>query len=152
MSGTAKGERTELFPWEAAPWNTLNLYIQKARPQFLKMVKNKEKSSALFLTHRGNRLNEESISHNLKKRFKDQGIDMNITPHMIRHSFATHMLDHGAEIKAIKDILGHASIETTTIYTHFTVKSMKKLLRMYHPRENELFEEFDLAEWEKKFS
>ncbi len=137
-----KGKKDRVVPLGKNALEYLKVYIKKARPLFLKNVLDQEETRALFLTQNGGRINTASISHRLKKRFKDLGIETNVTPHMIRHSFATHMLAHGADIKAVKDILGHSSMETTVIYTHFTVKSLKKLIKMYHPRENELYEEF----------
>jgi len=138
-----KGRKDRVVPLGKNALEYLKIYIKKARPLFLKNVLDQEKTRALFLTQNGGRINVASISHRLKKRFKDLGIATNVTPHMIRHSFATHMLEHGADIKAVKDILGHSSMETTVIYTHFTVNSLKKLIKMYHPRENELYEEFN---------
>ena len=74
-----------------------------------------------------------------------------IYPHMLRHTFATHILENGAGIKHVKEILGHESIETTVIYTHFNGKSLKRILKMYHPRENELYEEVNEEEIMKIF-
>ena len=137
-----KGRKDRVVPLGRNALEYLKIYIKRSRPLFLKSVKEAEETRALFLTQNGSRISVHNISHTLKKRFKDLGIETNVTPHMIRHSFATHMLEHGADIKAVKDILGHSSMETTVIYTHFTVKSLKKLIKMYHPRENELYEEF----------
>lgn len=137
-----KGRKDRVVPLGRNALEYLKIYIKRARPLFLKNVGDQEKTRALYLTQNGGRINVASISHRLKKRFRDLGIETNVSPHMIRHSFATHMLAHGADIKAVKEILGHSSMETTVIYTHFTHQSLKKLIKMYHPRENELYEEF----------
>ncbi len=141
-----KGRKDRVVPLGRNVLEYLKVYIKRARPVFLNNVGDPEETTALFLTQNGGRINTAAISQRLKKRFKDLGIETNVSPHMIRHSFATHMLAHGADIKAVKDILGHSSMETTVIYTHFTVNSLKKLIKMYHPRENELYEEFKVEE------
>ena len=85
----------------------------------------------------------------LARRIEQSGMKgERVCVHMLRHSFATHMLEHGASIKHIKEILGHKSIQSTVIYTHFNVKNIKRIIKMYHPRENQLYKE--LSEEEKQ--
>jgi site-specific recombinase XerD len=91
----------------------------------------------------GRRMSNKSINTALQKRAYRIFPDLKILAHQLRHSFATHILEAGAGIKQVKDILGHSCIESTVIYTHFNSVSMRKILKMYHPRENELYEEFD---------
>lgn len=141
-----KGRKDRVVPLGRNDLEYLKVYIKRARPLFLKNVGDKEETRALFLTQNGGRINTAAISYRLKKRFKDLGLRTHVTPHMIRHSFATHMLMHGADIKSVKEILGHSSMETTVMYTHVGVRSLKKLIKMYHPRENELYEEFKEGE------
>ena len=93
------------------------------------------------MTLKGNRIGLANIEWDLKKYFRDLGISTRVYPHLLRHSFATHMLDHGARLKDVKDILGHSSLQTTVVYTHFSVTGLKRILKQYHPRENELYEE-----------
>jgi len=138
-----KGKKDRIVPVGEKAIGALKRYIEKGR-SYLKKIEDRE---ALFLTIQGVRLKVGNIEHALKKRFKKQFGEAKICPHMLRHSFATHMLEAGAGIKHIKDILGHSSIQTTAIYTHFNVKSMRKILKMYHPRENELYEEFKAEEY-----
>ena len=121
----------------------IKIYLEKARSDFLKIVKRSDVREALFLTLKGNRMSVTGIEYTLKKRFNKLGLDVKICPHILRHSFATHMLENGASLKHVKDILGHNSMQTTVIYTPFNVKSLKRILKMYHPRENQLYEEVD---------
>lgn len=144
-----KGKKERVIPLGKNVINHINRYIRKSREVLIKRVKRSEEMVALFLTANGKRIATHVVSVRLKKWLKGSGIKRKrISPHMVRHSFATHMLENGADIKHIKEILGHEDIQTTVIYTHFSVKSLKKLIKRYHPRENELYEEVKLG---KKF-
>jgi len=137
-----KGKKDRVVPVGEKALLALKRYVDKGR-NYLTKVKDRE---ALFLTVQGARLKVNNIEQVLSKRFRERFPDEKICPHMLRHSFATHMLEAGAGIKQIKDILGHSSMQSTTVYTHFNVKSLKKILKLYHPRENELYEEVDEEE------
>lgn len=139
----AKGRKDRIVPLGDNVIYWLNVYLKRSRPFFLKFVKDKSIRDTLFFTLKGNKINPVIIRMMLKKRFKSK----KISPHILRHTFATHMLDNGASLKHVKDILGHNSIQTTVVYTHFNIKSLKRIIKMYHPRENELYEEVD----EKKY-
>jgi len=132
-----KGKKDRVVPVGENTLLHIKKYIENARDYLSKIID----VDVLFLSINGRKLHVESIEYSLNKRFKNMFPDTKICPHMLRHSFATHMLEAGAGIKHIKDILGHSSIETTVIYTHFNINSMRKILKMYHPRENELYEE-----------
>ena len=147
----AKGRKDRIVPLGDNVIFWLNIYLKKSRKYFLQDVKDKSIRESLFFTLKGNRINAPVIRIMLKKRFKKINNDKEkkISPHILRHTFATHMLEHGAGIKHVKDILGHNSIQTTVLYTHFNIKSLKRILKMFHPRENQLYEEVDKKILEK---
>lgn len=134
-----KGNKERFVPIGEKVLIALKKYLEYGRSFITKLLD----SESFFVTYQGRKMNVNNIGYMLKKRFAKIFPNVKICPHMLRHSFATHMLEAGAGIKQIKEILGHKSIETTSIYTHFNISSMKKILKMYHPRENELYEEID---------
>jgi site-specific recombinase XerD len=143
-----KGKKDRVVPLGNNLIDRIKKYMKKSRPFFLNKLVDKTQSNALFFTSSGIRITPNNIEKSLNKRIKGSNLDVKISPHILRHSFATHILENGASIKHVKDILGHSSIETTVIYTHFSVKALKKILKMYHPRENELYEEINVKEIE----
>jgi len=125
-----KGSKERVVPFGRYARESLDLYIQHARPQLLKSYT----SLFLFVARAGNPMSRQGFWKMLKRYALKAGIAKNITPHTLRHSFATHMLDSGADLRGIQEILGHASLSTTQIYTHV---SMDKLMQVYdkaHPR------------------
>ena len=124
----------------------LHEYISKYRKVFLGSAKD---DGAVFITKRfSRRMTHGSLESQFRKYLKDSGIKKKLSPHCIRHTAGTHILEGGADIRYAQKFLGHKSIETTVIYTHFLTDSIKKLFRKYHPRENSLYEEIpeDLEE------
>jgi integrase/recombinase XerC len=89
---------------------------------------------ALFLNPRGDRLSARSVQMALKKYLIQAGLDPNLTPHKIRHTFATHMLDHGADLRSVQELLGHSNLSTTQIYTQVTAERLRKSYDDAHPR------------------
>lgn len=142
-----KGRKDRVVPVGERALETLKRYVEKGRSYLTSITD----TQALFLTTHGQRVKVCNIERALKNRYGRVYPDEKICPHMLRHSFATHMLEAGAGIKQIKDILGHSSIQTTSLYTHFNVESMRKIVKMRHPRENELYEEADVEEYVKLF-
>ena len=92
-----------------------------------------EPERALFINHQGNRLSARSVRRMLDKYIRQAGLPAGITPHTLRHSFATHMLNRGADLRSVQELLGHRSISTTQIYTHLTTARLKKVYEKAHP-------------------
>lgn len=108
----------------------LHNYLVQARPQ----LKKQGVSPVLFLNRSGNGLTRQGFWKIIKRRAMQARIRKNITPHTLRHSFATHLLDNGADLRAVQTMLGHADISTTQIYTHVTRERLKRLHAQIHPR------------------
>lgn len=145
MVRKGKGRKQRVIPLGKNVCSWLKVYLAGGRRQFLYRAKGYENNRAFFLSIQGNRMSTTNIGKVLKDRLKQAGVrTKGISPHVLRHSFATHMLENGADIKYVKDILGHSNISTTVIYTHFTINSLKRIMKQFHPRENELYEEINL--------
>ena len=126
-----KGNKERLVPIGDEAIKYINLYIQYDR----KLIKIKSgHENYLFLNKRGTSLSRVMIFYIIKDLALVSGIQKNISPHTLRHSFATHLVENGADIRAIQEMLGHESITTTEIYTHMDTKFLKQTLDRYHPR------------------
>jgi len=125
-----KGNKERVVPVGRAAVEALNRYIQSGRPKFV----TPKSPGTVFLTKRGTPFAAVTLWLRIKNRVKRAGVAKNITPHMLRHSFATHLLEHGADLRVIQELLGHATITTTEIYTHVTGGRLKEIHRKFHPR------------------
>lgn len=124
---TGKGGRERLVPMNDICANRVEEYINGVRPRY-----NKKKKSYLFINHLGNQISKQYFQSILNRR--TQALELpHIHPHTLRHSFATHLLDNGADLRIIQSLLGHSSITTTQIYTHVETKSLKENYSKYHP-------------------
>lgn len=114
----------------------LGRYASEALGEYLEMVRMKKetKDNALFLNKLGNRFSRIGFWKIIKKYARKTGINKSITPHTLRHSFATHLLERGADLRVIQEMLGHTDISTTQIYTHLGREHLKELHKKYHPR------------------
>jgi integrase/recombinase XerD len=127
---TGKGSKTRLVPMgeEAVDWITQ--YLHHARNNLLK----NKLSDALFVTNRGDAMTRQAFWYVIKRYARLAGITKHISPHVLRHAFATHLLNHGADLRVVQMLLGHADISTTQIYTHVARERLKKLHSEHHPR------------------
>tara|TARA_B100001013_G_scaffold203160_1_gene123110 strand:- start:1090 stop:2001 length:912 start_codon:yes stop_codon:yes gene_type:complete len=127
-----KGNRERIVPLYENAIDVLDKYIKYNRPKLLNQRNGREQ--ALFLNKRGERITRQGFWLLLKHHGIKAGIPNDITPHMLRHSFATHLLRGGASLRNVQDLLGHASISTTQIYTHLTNENIKEEYDRAHPR------------------
>jgi len=125
-----KGGKERMIPLGSIAIQCLQEYLKHARPQILKQSEEK----ALFINQQGKRLTRQGFWKILKKYARKAGITVKITPHTLRHSFATHLLENGADLRSVQEMLGHADISTTQIYTQVTRKKIKEIYNKTHPR------------------
>lgn len=127
---TGKGAKERLVPFgdEAASW--VERYVREGRPAILAG----QASPALFVTARGGPMTRQMFWALVKKHAARAGVTVPLSPHTLRHAFATHLLNHGADLRAVQLLLGHADISTTTIYTHVARERLKALHAKHHPR------------------
>ncbi|MGX7029949.1 site-specific tyrosine recombinase XerD [Vagococcus zengguangii] len=126
-----KGDKERIIPLGDHAIKWINTYLDEARP-FLADVQ--KPTNILFLNHRGGGFSRQGIWKNLKQYVVQTGIKSEVTPHTLRHSFATHLLENGADLRVVQELLGHSDISTTQIYTHITKKRMAEVYKQYFPR------------------
>ncbi|MGD0614361.1 MAG: tyrosine recombinase [Verrucomicrobiota bacterium] len=125
-----KGNKERVVPVGRKAVQALSRYIEVGRPKLV----TPRSTANVFLTNRGTLFAAVTLWLRIKQRARRAGVARNITPHMLRHSFATHLLEHGADLRVIQELLGHASIGTTEIYTHVTGSRLRDVHRKFHPR------------------
>ncbi len=131
LSILGKGEKERLVPMGELAAESLRTYLESGRLKLLK----KGAVPEVFINSRGEGISRQGIWKIIKLNARKAGIGINITPHMLRHSFATHLLENGADLRSLQIMLGHADIATTQIYTHVARERLKEIHRKYHPRQ-----------------
>lgn len=130
---TGKGSKQRIVPMGELARRLLQQYVDEVRPSILKQ----RLSRFVFITRRGGLLTRQAYWKNLRQRAKRAGIAKRISPHVLRHSFATHLLEGGADLRSVQAMLGHASIATTQIYTHVERERLKEIHATYFPRQGQ---------------
>jgi integrase/recombinase XerD len=128
---TGKSDKERIIPIGGPAVEALKRYLEHGRLYFLQ---ENHSDYALFLNHQGRRLTRQGFWKILKKLAKEAGIQSELTPHTLRHSFATHLIENGADLKAVQEMMGHADISTTQIYTQITKTRLKDVYSKFHPR------------------
>jgi integrase/recombinase XerD len=125
-----KGNKERVVPVGRKAVESLRRYLDNARPRLVRP----RTPANVFLTARGGPFSRAWLWRRIQRRVRLAGIARNVTPHMLRHSFATHLLEHGADLRVIQELLGHASISTTEVYTHVGGSRLRDVHRRFHPR------------------
>ena len=124
-----KGNKERIVPIGAVAKKILSDYLNNYRKEFIK-----KESSLLFFNNHGNKMSREEFYIILKQIIRQTSVNKKVSPHTIRHSFATHLLENGADLRSIQELLGHSDISTTTIYTHISNQKIKEEYQQFHPR------------------
>ena len=125
-----KGNKERVVPVGSHAVAAINCYLANGRPKLI----TPRSPANLFLTKRGTPFAASTLWLRIKQRARRAGLSRNLTPHMLRHSFATHLLEHGADLRVIQELLGHTTISTTEIYTHVSGNRLRDVHRKFHPR------------------
>lgn len=134
---TGKGRKQRLVPLGKYALDAVEAYLVQARPE---MVRKGRGSPALFLNQRGGRLTRQSGWNILQESARKAGVENLVSPHVLRHSFATHLLEGGADVRVVQELLGHANVSTTQIYTKVTIQTLRETYLTSHPLAGQNFE------------
>ena len=126
-----KGRKERIVPLGRGALNALSKYLERARYELQGKY---PKTDALFISHRGKRLTRQGCWKIIKTHAEKARINKELTPHVLRHSFATHLIENGADLRAVQEMLGHADIATTQIYTHVSKTRLSEVYKQFHPR------------------
>lgn len=126
-----KGAKERVVPLGSHAIRAIQVYLDRSRPM---LIKQDTDEKALFLNHRGGRLSDRSVRRLMDSYLTLIAKSKNISPHTLRHSFATHLLEAGADLRAVQELLGHANVSTTQIYTHVTKDRLRTVYQQSHPR------------------
>jgi integrase/recombinase XerC/integrase/recombinase XerD len=134
MRVTGKGSKTRIIPAGEVAWRALEAYLDRGRPKLASASAGERVEPALFLSKSGRRLSTSDVRRRLRLSAGRVGAAAGVSPHTLRHSFATHLLEGGADLRSIQELLGHASISTTQTYTRIESKRLKRAYSEAHPR------------------
>ena len=126
-----KGEKERIVPVGEPAKKSVTRYLEKIRPEW---VSGEKTEAALFVTRRGKKMSRQTVWSILKKYARAARLRKKIYPHILRHSFATHLLENGADLRVVQELLGHSDISTTQIYTHVEKSRLKSIHQKFHPR------------------
>ncbi len=129
-----KGSKERLVPVGSYALEAVDAYLVRGRPELLSTGSTTDRAGALFLNARGGRLSRQSAWAVLVRAAERAGVTRDVSPHTMRHSFATHLLDGGADVRVVQELLGHASVTTTQVYTLVTVDNLREVFATAHPR------------------
>lgn len=131
-----KGSKERVVPLYGHVLEVVRRYMQEARPLLVARRKGEagDKTRALFVSTRGNRMSADALRSCFERHIKLAGIEADVTPHAMRHTYATELLSGGADLRSVQELLGHESLATTQIYTHLSVERLKEATRQAHPR------------------
>ncbi len=129
-----KGRKERLIPIGERALEALTKYLEKRDTLLKRRKRDIAREEALFLNKWGGRMKRLAVMRVVKRHIKKVSLELNISPHTMRHTFATHLLDAGADLRIIQELLGHANLSTTQIYTHLTTKRLKSIYNSAHPR------------------
>ncbi|SEN40944.1 integrase/recombinase XerD [Amphibacillus marinus] len=125
-----KGSKERIVPLGDIASSAVKQYLELSRPLLVK----KQLTEQLFVNHHGKPLSRQGFWKILKRVAEEQDVKKNLSPHMLRHSFATHLLENGADLRSVQEMLGHADISTTQIYTHVSKRRLREIYSKHHPR------------------
>ncbi|HEU0193225.1 MAG TPA: site-specific tyrosine recombinase/integron integrase [Gaiellales bacterium] len=125
-----KGAKQRVVPMGKSATEATRIYLQRGRPYLGRM----QRGDILFLNHRGQGITRQAVFQLVREHARKAGIAKDVTPHTLRHSFATHLIEGGADLRSVQEMLGHASIETTQVYTHVSAEHVRKAYFKAHPR------------------
>lgn len=127
-----KGNKERYIPFGRQAYQALKIYFKECRSVL--MTRFNQDHPYVFISHRGRQITAEGITYVLNKIIETSSLTTNITPHMLRHTFATHMLNNGADMRTVQELLGHESLSSTQIYTHISKEHLQQQYNKFHPR------------------
>jgi integrase/recombinase XerD len=131
-----KGSKERIVPLYERALDAVDRYVREGRPELLAMAKRVDLDGkrALFVSTRGRRMSPDALRTAFESHARAAGLDSSVTPHAMRHTFATELLSGGADLRSVQELLGHADLSTTQVYTHLSVERLKQAARSAHPR------------------